>query len=100
MLFLHAKFNSPEVRTLAENDSMLGRTVLQLRELILKGQFGPGERISEHPLSARLGVSAPDFEALTAKQRIAACPSGRLGFNHQSLTRNFPTQNLCAFFFG
>src|SRR5256885_2855148 len=36
---------------------MLGRTVLQLRELILKGQFGPGERISEHPLSARLGVS-------------------------------------------
>src|SRR6266850_5004887 len=48
----------PENDTAAiESDSQLGRTVLRLRELILKGEFGPRERISEHPLSARLGVS-------------------------------------------
>ena len=40
-----------------EGDSQLGRTVLRLREIILKGEFGPGDRISEHPLTVRLGVS-------------------------------------------
>src|SRR5262245_21553330 len=40
-----------------EAESQLGRTVIRLREMILKGEFGPGERISEHPLALRLGVS-------------------------------------------
>ncbi len=65
--------------TLAENDSMLGRTVLQLRELILKGQFGPGERISEHPLSARLGVSRTPIRL--ALERLA----------HEGLLEPYPT---------
>src|SRR5439155_1615178 len=40
-----------------EAESQTGRTVLRLRELILTGEFGPGKRISEHPLTVRLGVS-------------------------------------------
>src|SRR5678810_1474245 len=40
-----------------EPDSQIERTVLRLRELILTGEFGPGKRISEHPLTGRLGVS-------------------------------------------
>ena len=41
----------------AETDSQIVRAVLRLRELILKGEFGPGQRVSEAPLSGRLGVS-------------------------------------------
>ena len=43
--------------TSADTINHTGRTVLQLRELLLKGGFAPGERISELPLVARLGVS-------------------------------------------
>src|ERR1051326_4729696 len=43
-----------------------GRAVLTLRELILKGQFPPGEHLSEPQLVARLGVSrTPVREALS-----------------------------------
>ena len=42
-----------------------GRAVLMLRELVLKGQFPPGEHLSELQLVARLGVSrTPVREAL------------------------------------
>jgi GntR family transcriptional regulator of vanillate catabolism len=37
--------------------SQTGRTVLNLREMLLRGDFQPGERLSELPLVARLGVS-------------------------------------------
>lgn len=37
--------------------SQTGRTVLNLREMLLRGDFQPGERISELPLVARMGVS-------------------------------------------
>ena len=37
--------------------SQTGRTLLNLREMLLRGDFQPGERISELPLVARLGVS-------------------------------------------
>lgn len=37
--------------------TQIDRSVFLLRELILKGEFKPGERISELPLSARLKVS-------------------------------------------
>ena len=33
------------------------KAVLRLRELLLSGEFGPGERVAEIPLAARLGVS-------------------------------------------
>jgi GntR family transcriptional regulator, vanillate catabolism transcriptional regulator len=37
--------------------SQTGRTLLTLRELLLKGEFRPGERLLELALVARLGVS-------------------------------------------
>lgn len=40
-----------------EISSQTGRTVLNLREMLLRGDFQPGERLSELPLVARLGVS-------------------------------------------
>lgn len=40
-----------------EFPSQTGRTVLNLREMLLRGDFQPGERLSELPLVARLGVS-------------------------------------------
>lgn len=42
--------NSPEA-------SQTGRTLLNLRGMLLRGDFKPGERLSELPLVARLGVS-------------------------------------------
>jgi GntR family transcriptional regulator, vanillate catabolism transcriptional regulator len=50
-----------------ENDAtQAGRAVLALRELVLKGQFPPGEHVSEPQLVARLGVSrTPVREALS-----------------------------------
>ena len=50
-----------------ENEAtQAGRAVLMLRELVLKGQFPPGEHLSEPQLVARLGVSrTPVREALS-----------------------------------
>src|ERR1700689_302440 len=44
-------------KTTASEDSQTGRTLLNLRGMLLRGDFQPGERISELPLVARLGVS-------------------------------------------
>ena len=50
----------------ANEESQAGRAVLTLRELVLKGQFAPGEHLSEPQLVARLGVSrTPVREALS-----------------------------------
>src|ERR1700730_17811078 len=43
--------------TAADFSSQTGRTVLNLREMLLRGDYQPGERLSELPLVARLGVS-------------------------------------------
>lgn len=40
-----------------ENQSQTMTAVLRLRELLLSGQFRPGERMAEVPLAARLNVS-------------------------------------------
>ena len=64
---------------LTEGESQLGRTVLRLREMILKGEFGPGERISEHPLAARIGVSRTPIRL--ALERLA----------HEGLLEPYPT---------
>src|SRR5690348_9067596 len=37
--------------------SQAARAMIGLREMLLRGEFAPGERISELPLVARLGVS-------------------------------------------
>src|ERR1700755_135125 len=39
------------------NRTQIMRALLRLRELILSGEFEPGERMSELPLVERLGVS-------------------------------------------
>src|SRR5258708_28932302 len=39
------------------SSSQTGRTLLTLREMLFRGDFQPGERLSELPLVARLGVS-------------------------------------------
>src|SRR5580692_2770225 len=41
----------------SSDDSQTGRTLLNLRGMLLRGDFQPGERLSELPLVARLGVS-------------------------------------------
>src|SRR5215216_2491511 len=41
----------------ADVASQTARALVNLRELLLRGEFGPGERVSELPLAARLGVS-------------------------------------------
>jgi len=57
-----------------------GRTVLQLRELLLRGEFRPGERLSELPLVARLGVSRTPIrlalERLSHEGLLEVSPSG------------------------
>jgi len=62
-----------------DSDSQTGRTVLRLRELILTGEFGAGERISEHPLTIRLGVSRTPIRL--ALERLA----------HEGLLEPYPT---------
>lgn len=63
----------------AEAESQIERTVLRLRELILTGEFGPGKRISEHPLTVRLGVSRTPIRL--ALERLA----------HEGLLEPYPT---------
>ena len=41
----------------SEGDSRLAHTLLRLREMILAGEFEPGERITEASLATRIGVS-------------------------------------------
>src|SRR6516164_5354029 len=41
----------------SDDISQGGRTLLRLREMLFRGEFQRGERLSELPLSARLGVS-------------------------------------------
>src|ERR1019366_4452281 len=60
--------------------SQTGRTLLTLRELLLKGQFRPGERLSELALVERLGVSRTPirlaFDRLAHEGLVEPSPSG------------------------
>jgi GntR family transcriptional regulator of vanillate catabolism len=48
---------APDTVTKPANRTHIMRAQLRLRELILSGEFAPGERMSELPLVERLGVS-------------------------------------------
>jgi GntR family transcriptional regulator, vanillate catabolism transcriptional regulator len=65
--------NSPEV-------SQTGRTLLNLRGMLLRGDFQPGERLSELPLVARLGVSRTPIrlalDRLAHEGLLEASPTG------------------------
>jgi GntR family transcriptional regulator of vanillate catabolism len=56
------------------------RALLQLRELLLRGAFPPGERVSELPLVARLGISRTPIrmalEKLAHEGLLEGSPSG------------------------
>src|SRR5262245_5481358 len=63
-------------------DSQQARALVQLRDLILKGEFNPGERLAEVTLAARLGVSrTPVRLALATLEREGlVAPSGSVGY--------------------
>jgi GntR family transcriptional regulator, vanillate catabolism transcriptional regulator len=63
----------------AETNSQITRTVLRLREMILSGAFSPGERVSEAPLTGRLGASRTPIRL--ALERLA----------HEGLLDPYPT---------
>lgn len=60
--------------------SQNGRTLLALRELLLKGEYRPGERLSELALVDRLGVSRTPirlaFDRLAHEGLVSPSPSG------------------------
>ena len=66
-------------QTPPETNSQITRTVLRLREMILSGEFSPGERVSEAPLTARLAASRTPIRL--ALERLA----------HEGLLDPYPT---------
>jgi GntR family transcriptional regulator of vanillate catabolism len=60
--------------------SQTGRTLLNLRGMLLRGDFQPGERLSELPLVARLGVSRTpirlSLDRLAHEGLLEASPTG------------------------
>ena len=66
-------------QTIPETNSQIARTVLRLREMILSGEFSPGERVSEAPLTARLAASRTPIRL--ALERLA----------HEGLLDPYPT---------
>ena len=63
--------------------SQTGRTLLNLREMLLRGDFQAGERISELPLVARLGVSRTPIrlalDRLAHEGLLESVPTGGFG---------------------
>lgn len=61
-------------------ESLQTRVLVQLRDMILKGQFQPGERLAEIPLAERMGASrTPVKFALATLEKeglVEASPSG------------------------
>jgi GntR family transcriptional regulator of vanillate catabolism len=78
--------DSPTVRPVAsrspEDVSQTARAFVGLRELLLRGEFARGERISEIPLAARLGMSRTPIRM--ALERLA-----HLGLLHVGATGGF-----------
>jgi GntR family transcriptional regulator, vanillate catabolism transcriptional regulator len=72
--------DSPDRIRRLEFVSQAGRTVLILRELLLRGEFHAGERLSELGLVARLGVSRTPIryalDRLSHEGLLEASPSG------------------------
>jgi GntR family transcriptional regulator of vanillate catabolism len=79
-------------RTSISEASQTGRTLLNLRGMLLRGDFQPGERISELPLVARLGVSRTPIrlalDRLAHEGLLEASPTG--GF----VVRAFSVQDI------
>src|SRR4029077_12639065 len=71
-----------------DSASQVTRATLGLREMLLRGELRPGQRISEIPLSAKLGVSRTPlrlaFERLEHEGLIKALPHS--GFTASEFT--------------
>jgi GntR family transcriptional regulator, vanillate catabolism transcriptional regulator len=68
-------------------DSHQARVLVQLRDLILKGDFAPGERLAEIPLAARLGVSrTPVRLALATLEREGLVAPSASGYSMRRFT--------------
>ncbi len=67
-------------KTAVSEVSQTGRTLLNLRGMLLRGDFQPGERLSELPLVARLGVSRTPIrlalDRLAHEGLLEASPTG------------------------
>ena len=70
---------APGQQLTSESSSQIARTALRLREMILNGEFGPGERVSEAPLAGRIGASRTPIRL--ALERLA----------HEGLLEPYPT---------
>jgi GntR family transcriptional regulator of vanillate catabolism len=71
--------SSSSIAAGTEADSQIARAVLSVREMILKGDFSPGERVSEAPLTGRIGMSRTPVRL--ALERLA----------HEGLLEPYPT---------
>src|SRR5690349_2712482 len=69
--------------------TLRGRTVLALREMVLRGQLAPRKRLEEFDLSKRLGVSRPvlrsALEHLASEGLLEPAPSGGYAARHFTL---------------
>ena len=63
----------------SETNTQIARTAQRLREMILSGEFSRGERVSEAPLTGRLGASRTPIRL--ALERLA----------HEGLLEPYPT---------
>ena len=72
--------------------TLRGRTVLALREMVLRGQLAPRERLEEFDLSRRLGVSRPVLRSaldhLASEGLLEPVPSGGYA------ARNFTLEDI------
>jgi GntR family transcriptional regulator of vanillate catabolism len=77
---MNAMLDSPDGARRLEFVSQAGRTVLILRELLLRGEFKAGERLSELSLVSRLGVSRTPvrfaLDRLAHEGLLEPAPSG------------------------
>jgi len=69
--------------------TLRGRTVLALREMVLRGQLEPRKRLEEFDLSRRLGVSRPVLRSaldhLVSEGLLEPVPSGGYAARHFTL---------------
>jgi GntR family transcriptional regulator, vanillate catabolism transcriptional regulator len=69
--------------------SQASRILVQLRDLILKGEFAPGQRLAEIPIAGRLGASRTPvrlaFAALEQEGLVELSPGG--GYVMRAFTR-------------
>ena len=75
------------------NRTQITRALLRLRELILSGEFVPGERMSELPLVERLGVSRTPLRLALAELEHEGLLRGLNGGGY--VVREFTKADIC-----